>query len=38
MGYEGLRGVGISLSLIGVEDTYKMVDAVITERQNPKCD
>jgi len=38
MGYEGLKGVGISLSLTGVEDTYKMVDIVITEMQNPKRD
>ena len=34
MSYEGLRKVGLSLSLAGIEDTYKIVDAVIAEIQN----
>ncbi len=36
MGYEGLREVGLSLGLGGIEDTYKMVDAVIAEIQKPR--
>ena len=33
MGYEGLRKIGLSLSLAGVENTYRMVDAVLAQKQ-----
>ena len=35
MDYEGLRKIGLSLSLAGIEDTYRMVDAVLAQRQSP---
>jgi len=38
MGYEGLRGVGLSFSLSGVEDTCKMVDTVVAQMQSRKSD
>jgi len=36
MGYEGLRKAGLSLSLNGIEETYKMVDAALAQAYNPR--
>lgn len=36
MDYEGLKKIGLSLSLVGIEDTYRMVDVVLAQRQGPQ--